>query len=176
MICSLIYGDPRRLKPGDHVWCFMLSVTRLSLAWRGNCQRKPRWLTPRTGASGRKAWWRSAPWMGDVALAARPLAASRAHREREEMKKGRISAICEGSVWEKQHRPLSLWTFAICSHPCCTFLISNEGKTGAGGDIYMYHIFINQHDKVKMAPDVLKGKTIYFSFTKSDRFIITGLK
>lgn len=58
------------------------AVTRLSLAWRGSCRRRWRWLRPPTAASGRRAWWRSAPWSEDEAPAARLRSADMAEKKK----------------------------------------------------------------------------------------------
>lgn len=61
-----------------------LGVTHQSQAWRGSCQRRWRWLKPPTAASGRRAWWRSAPWSEDEAPVARLLPADTAEEKRKQ--------------------------------------------------------------------------------------------
>lgn len=130
-------------KPPDILWPEEIrSVTHLSLAWRGNCQRKWRWLKPLTAASGTKAWWRSAPWTEDAALAVRLLAASRARGEKKGERED-FSAIWEGLFpfilvlsAEKSEAGhiflLFLTTFATCSRLCRVVMKNEEVKNDGG--------------------------------------------
>lgn len=75
-------------KAREDVWYFYAlknckpGVTHLSQAWRGSCQRRWRWLKPLTVASGRRAWWRSAPWSEDEAPAVRLPSADTAEKKK----------------------------------------------------------------------------------------------